>query len=254
MMVIWSWLRSLDYGSVPAWFGAGSLMLAFVVFFRDRSSAARNQVDQVGFWMEPQWERRFPLQDGRVEEGTIERFIRNSSTQPIDVAQIAFDVTTRWWVRDLKQWSDDFPIWSLESGTGPIRFFATAVRVPPDDLWRSGQHKINFSHLAPPDADQLDPIEGVQYQIRWVLVADSHGRRWEVRLGRRNRRLYWFSHRRRDYPPDWQHRSTRAFRRFPHWMREHWVKLRERRAAELMTKGGHSEGVADANGRNTTNG
>jgi hypothetical protein len=43
-------IKDLDWGSVPAWLGAGSLLLAFVVFLRNRGNAERAQVDLIGAW------------------------------------------------------------------------------------------------------------------------------------------------------------------------------------------------------------
>lgn len=221
-----NWLRDLDYGSVPAWLGAGSLLLAYRIFLRDRTATQRSQIDLLGVWMQVQWERRLP--DGPiVDELQISKFIRNGSELPVDVVQVAYDITTRWWVRDLAQWRDDFPVWMPSPGTGHVRFYQEHIRVPPDETWRSVAEPVNVAHLAPEHADQIDLIKGGHYEIRWVLIADNAGRRWEVRPGRTARRLRWYSRRKRDYPHDWQHRHSIALRRLPHWIRE---KLEETNA------------------------
>jgi hypothetical protein len=55
-----AWLGDLEWGNVPAWLGAGSLILAFVVFMRDRRNDDRSQVDLVGAWGEPEYQVAMP--------------------------------------------------------------------------------------------------------------------------------------------------------------------------------------------------
>jgi hypothetical protein len=38
----------IDLGNVPSWLAAGSLLLVFVIFIRDRGNSDRSQVDRVG--------------------------------------------------------------------------------------------------------------------------------------------------------------------------------------------------------------
>jgi hypothetical protein len=61
-------LLNLAWGSVPAWLGAVSLLLAFRIFWRDRSNAERSQVDLVGAWGTTEYERRSPDPSERVEQ------------------------------------------------------------------------------------------------------------------------------------------------------------------------------------------
>ncbi|MFI5840348.1 hypothetical protein ACIA8K_11645 [Catenuloplanes sp. NPDC051500] len=210
------WLGQLDYGTVPAWLGALSLLLAYRIFHRDRISSDRAQVDLVGFWAVPSWDRRSPM-DAMVETCEIERFVRNGSQLPVDVHQVAFDVRTQWCVRDLEQWSDDFPVWEIKEGTDLLRYFQGLVRVPPEETYELGAQPINVAHLAPAHAGQLDPLIGLSYEVRWMLISDNAGRRWEVRPGRSTRRIRWFSRRRAGYPANWHNpysvvlRTTRAW-------------------------------------------
>lgn len=229
------WVRDLDYGNVPGWVGAGSLLLAYRVFLRDRITAQRNQVDLVGVWMKTEWEQRmFP--QPRVEEGSFTLFLRNGSHLPVRVEQVAYEFATSWWVRDLAQWTDEMPIWSAEPGTGVVQMYLIAIEIPPDETRTVGPQKFNFAHLAPEHADQLDFAEGrgISYRIRWVLIADNANRRWEVQPGRRTRRLRWYSRRRRDYPLHWQHRITWLMRRLPHWLKEQHADWRAGRRARVV--------------------
>jgi hypothetical protein len=64
-------LDDLDCGNVPAWLGAGSLILACLVFMRDRTSSERAQVDLVGAWATVEYERSAP--DVSPSPGPISR-------------------------------------------------------------------------------------------------------------------------------------------------------------------------------------
>jgi len=205
-----AWVTSLDYGTVPAWAGAASLLLAYRIFQRDRLARERAQVDLVGFWLTVEHERRSPA-DPRVEAGTFTRYVRNGSALPIQIMYMAFEIHTRWMVRDLAQWRDELPIWTPTPGTDVVRMYGGKVRVAPEDTWSdSSPQEVNVGHLAPEHADQLDFIEGLSYRIRWVLLIDNAGRRWEVRpeMGGPARRIRWWSRRRRDYPVEWKNPVT----------------------------------------------
>ncbi|HJQ08047.1 MAG TPA: hypothetical protein VJ836_01040 [Candidatus Saccharimonadales bacterium] len=206
---VWGWLKDLDYGTVPAWLTGFSLLLAFQIFLRDRRSADRSQVDQIGVWLKLEYERVAP-EGARVENGKFTRFVRNGSALPVEIVQIAFDIHTRWMVRDLAQWRDELPVWDVKPGTGVVQMYSGRVRVAPEETWDSGPQEVNFAHLAPEHADQLDLIEGLSYEIRWVLMVDNAGRRWEMRpmVGGAARRIRWWSRRRHDYPVEWKNKVT----------------------------------------------
>lgn len=161
-------------------------------------------------WLKLDYERTISPEAARVETGKFIRFVRNGSALPVEIVQIAFSIHTRWMVRDLEQWQDDLQVWSVEPGIGTVKMYSGHVRVPPAETWESGPQEVNFAHLAPEHADQIDPTNGLTYEIRWVLLIDNSGRRWEVRpmAGGQARRITWWSRRRRDYPVEWKNRVT----------------------------------------------
>jgi hypothetical protein len=222
----WDWITDLDYGSVPGWLAGFSLLLAFRIFRLDRRAAERAQVDLIGVWLHLDYERAAPIEAKRVETGKYTLFVRNSSATPVEVVQVACRICTKWMVRDLAQWREDLPIWDIKPGTGNFQMYTGPVRVPPGETWDSGPHEFNFAHLAPEHADQIDLSEGLSYEIRWVLLIDSSGRRWEVRpmAGGPARPITWWSRRRRDYPVKWKNRAT-------YWLAVQYHKLRARMQA-----------------------
>jgi hypothetical protein len=217
-----------DWGNVPSWLGAGSLLLAFRIFLRDRANGERTQVDLVGVWCIPKYKWLNPLGDERIESGHLEWFIRNGSQLPVTVARVAYEARTRWMVRDLAQWGKGAPaVWSEEPGTCTNRGFLDDILVPPGEPW-SYDLPINFGHHVPDHTDQITPHAGLTATVRWVLLADNAGRRWEARpgSGKRTRRIRWFSRRRPDYPLAWKRPLTV------------WLNVKRYEAWELAKRAG----------------
>lgn len=198
----------LDWGSVPAWLGAGSLLLAYRVFLRDRSNADRAQVDRVGVWGTTTYERKSPLDTARVETGEVRLFVRNSTDLPIEVRQVAYEIHTEWMVPDLDQFApprgDEEPnppnVWKVEAGTQTQLYFVERIRIAPQDTWEH-PYEINFAHMAPDGASQPHLFDGVVCEINWVLVADNAGRRWELQPARGKRAKRIRRYRPREYQP-----------------------------------------------------
>lgn len=201
-----------DWGTVPAWFGGLSLVLALSIFMRDRSAADRKDVDLVGVWWKAEWERKVPMDEtGRVETGTIKLHFGNAGNLPVEITHVSFEVRTKWVVRDLDQWERDpdgnlkrdFGVWTVAPGTSSHKHFISHVRVPPQDRVDSDD-PIDVSDLAPEHADQLELFDGITCSVLWMLIVDNAGRRWEVRpgVGRRARRIRWYHRRREHQPPD----------------------------------------------------
>jgi hypothetical protein len=193
----------LDWGSIPAWIGAGSLLLAFRIFLRDRTKSDRFQVDLVGIWWEIEREVGF-MSDPRVEELRFKVFARNGSDLPVEVTYVAWEIQTRWWVPDFAQAQayleiDDpnYPgVWSEDPGTQGDRRFIGPIRIPPQETWDSGWIGHNVAHQAPRNARQLVPVgEGVRCVLRWAVVTDNANRRWLVRYdrGRPAHRIRWYT-------------------------------------------------------------
>lgn len=206
------WLDKAEWGTVPAWFGGLSLLLAFVLFFRDRRRDDREQIDKVAIWLTTAYEPQFFGADGkidRIEEVEYTLHTKNANDVPIDVHAVAFDIRTWWTVpQEHPRHDDGTPVAYLyEPGTVPNRHFTGRFLLPPDGSLPEQAQKTHIGHHAPESATQLAPADGVRANVRWFLAIDNAGRRWEVRpgIGKRARRIRWYSRRRAYYPSGWQH-------------------------------------------------
>ncbi|MEV4079794.1 hypothetical protein AB0J43_05835 [Nonomuraea fuscirosea] len=191
-----------DWGSVPAWLGAGSLWLAFSVFSRDRANAARHQVDHVGIWFTPVYDRRFPPSE-RVEECEITVHARNASHLPVRVVQLAWQVNSRWMVQSAEHTSE-LPAYQTVEGINNSLQFNNDVLLPPDSTIET-KTNVNVAHQAPEAGVQLDLIRGIECEVEWILIIDNAGRRWETHPGRpgRAKLMRWYHVRKEYQPRDW---------------------------------------------------
>lgn len=177
---------------IPALLSGFSVLLAFIVFIRDRMNQDRRQVDRVGAWASATYEPREPMGQPRVENGTVLAHIRNASELPIRIRKIAYRTTTTWLVPDEGQdgLPDGVGIWTPTPGTVPVRTFHDDVVIPPGKTAKL-PFDVNVAHTAPVGATQLDLLRGIDCHVDWLLVLDNAGRRWHVRpeRGRRARRV-----------------------------------------------------------------
>jgi hypothetical protein len=182
-------LSDVDWGSVPAWAGAASLLLAFRVFLRDRSNTERAQVDLIGTWATVEY-NNVPLSADRYET-TVDLYIRNASELPVEVVQTAYEVHTTW-IGKAQVWP----------GLRPLAVYSGRETVPPQDTWRKQLNytPASIANLAPEGAEMLTLFEGVRCVANWMLLIDNAGRRWDVRpsKGSRAKRARWYR-RRKEY-------------------------------------------------------
>jgi hypothetical protein len=205
-----------DMGNLPSWIGAGSLLLAFRIFLRDRSSSDRAQVDAVGIWGDINREAVSPGKP-RNDDIRVQIHIRNATDLPVEVHSLAFTFQARWVV---PSFSDELP------GPGPdfreetpgkadtSRFFGP-IGIAPQKTWDSQWITVNMTHTAPADSASLVfTSDGVKCVIKYALIVDNAGRRWETRQrqGKPARRVRWHTHSGEYYPAEWQNVLGRRFR------------------------------------------
>jgi hypothetical protein len=208
------WIAQAQWGTVPAWFGGASLLLAVFLFMRDRRRDDRALIDKVAIWPTVTYDQTFTALQGagKRNDGTqIKLAAKNASDLPVEVHAVVVEVTSRWMV-PTRPAGD---AWSTEPGTKPPQLLVIErVLLAPSDDKIISDYGMSLAHQAPEGAVQLDPFRGVTARVRWFLVVDNAGRRWEVRpgQGRRACRIRWYSRRREFYPVDWQHPIIRPLK------------------------------------------
>ncbi len=203
-------------GNVPSWLGAGSLLLAFWIFLRDRSRSDRTQVDAVGIWGDIDPKPVFPGEP-RSDDIKVQLHIRNATELPVEVHLLAFSFQTRWMV---PSFSDKPPgpgphTWEQVSGKTDTLRFMGPLGIAPQKPWDSQWITINLTHTAPADSASLvSTTDGTKCEIKYALVVDNAGRRWEARQrqGKPARRIRWYSRSGEYYPVEWQNALGRRFR------------------------------------------
>lgn len=209
-----------DWGNVPAWIGAGSLLLAFRIFLRDRSRADRAQVDVVGVWWETEYEPSMPA-GRRVDDIKVRMLVRNASDLPIEATQIAWKIRTRWAVPDLTQplfpeTDPHYPgVYTVREGLDDSLKLTGPARIPPEKTFEGQWLSINLTHAAPDQDAWLGfTSEDLQCVMVYGLFTDNAGRRWETRhqKGKQARRIRWYSRTDPYYPIAWQNRIGRKTR------------------------------------------
>ncbi|WP_125592358.1 hypothetical protein [Amycolatopsis balhimycina] len=209
-------LSRLNWGNVPAWAGALSLILAFRIFLRDRKNSDRRHVDQLGIWFTSEYKPVAPWRVDPVEDVRVVAHVRNASETPIEVAKLAYEVSTEWSVADRTQWTppteyEEFEgpgVWTPEPGLNPAKLFPGDFVVPPGETLDIPV-VLSVRNMVPVDALQLSFFGGVKCRTLWVLAIDNSGRRWRLNPSQGLARPIGRLTRRRDfYPKGWGHDVT----------------------------------------------
>ena len=133
----WQW------GTVPEWVAAGSLLLAFRIFLKDRATADRAQVDLVGIWAD--------RPASTADRVWVQMNVRNGSQQPIFVEALDFELRSYWRLPDTGLGGSDDRA-QLRKGTPEWRLVGDIGHLPPNSTWT---REYEFSSVA---ADPLPPM------------------------------------------------------------------------------------------------
>jgi hypothetical protein len=198
-----------NFGDVPSWLGAVSIVLAFVIFGLERRNRSRAQVDALGVWTRVSYTPKMPDSEDAVGEVSATVFARNAADVPVKVVQLACALRPVWMVPDPDAQTGGPPgriwVWRPEPGLDPpVRSFLGPFTVAPGDQFEN-LSSFNVDHTRPEGAIQLSITDGASCDVMWVLVIDNAGRRWEIRPGTsgRARRIRRWSRRREYQPVDW---------------------------------------------------
>ena len=195
-----TWLQ--DLAAIGEAAGGLALLLAILIFIRDRGAADRTQVDQLAVWWEGEPESARELTSGEPLWVNVRVFLKNASNLPMEIAHAGIDVGSTWLVPDHDQPDKRPLVFTPTQATKKSSFFFYGLRLAPD-LTHVQPHRLDLSENAPAYSTELSPLQGVTCEFRSILVTDNAGRRWRIRPGRGGpaKRLRWYSRRRDEYEP-----------------------------------------------------
>ncbi|MER5195945.1 hypothetical protein ACWD3J_26560 [Streptomyces sp. NPDC002755] len=195
------WISEADWGTVPAWMSAGSLLLAFRIFLKDRWNSEREQVDAVGVWATIESTERVN-EDSEMWSAIISLTIKNNSKLPVDVLDLSCGIIGR----SIRKSSNSESAASFDESPPMLNI---------NDKYHSKGTKVRFgSHRIPPEESWVPPYgyeisylhpKGLDKEESWELevvplvltVVDNAGRMWKLHpaSGFRARRVRWLERR-----------------------------------------------------------
>ncbi len=171
-------MGALDWGTVPAWFSGGSVLLAVLVYLRDRREKRLEQVECIGYWGD------FTDKDWKVEAfGETQNLVvlaprmtlTNTGSLPMKIARVEYTMHYRWLVPH-EQGGGPGP-WSEGKSCLAKGAWGDAT-IPP-----SGEIKPytpGISVERPEKGAVIDHL-GRRLAFDEILVVDGKGRRWQIR-------------------------------------------------------------------------
>jgi hypothetical protein len=155
---------SLDWGSVPEWFAGLSLVLAYVIFSKDRRERERSQINLIGVWTAASWDDKYSI--------THKIVVRNSSVLPLMVENVKYDVQVTW--------SYGRSAGVEEVAKGPllevVPDFVPEAALPQSD-W------IKESTWNPPKPEKAIRLAGVVCELKSIRLTDNSLRAWRLGPG-----------------------------------------------------------------------
>jgi hypothetical protein len=112
------WIGQAQLGTVPAWFGGASLLLAVLLFMRDRRRDDRALIDKVAIWPTVAYDQTLTalVDAAKRNDGTqVKLTAKNASDLPVDVHAAVVEVTSQWRVPT----SPAGDAWAAKPGTKP---------------------------------------------------------------------------------------------------------------------------------------
>ena len=184
------------WGDVPSWLAAGSLLLAFRVFTRDRTNLARQQVDSIGWWP------LLTVDESDPDVLKVTWCIQNASELPIDIDYFEFTPKSYWHIPGKHveaEWGGKrytLSPYDIRAGLDvEYQFFFSDIHIPPKEVWKSSNIRVGVKPQRPKDADRV-MLEKTNCVVKICCITDNAGRRWRVLPGRgqRAKRHRWYSH------------------------------------------------------------
>jgi hypothetical protein len=176
------WLHSLKLGTVPDWFAGPALILALLIFRKDRRTAERAQIDLVGIWV-----KRVSQPLDSAPTVTLNYCIRNGSSLPVYLSTLLLSVHASWQSKEGAYVSRRFGVSPTLSPSPWGSKHQPGGAVEPGDEWNG---TCNANVVVPADARSLR----VKASVHGATLMDNAGREWIVRPNKGSAKR-WSSHR-----------------------------------------------------------
>jgi hypothetical protein len=164
-------LHWLKLGTVPDWFAGPALILALLIFRKDRRTAERAQVDLVGIWV-----KRVSQPLDSAPTVTMDYCIRNGSSLPVYLSTLLLSVNASWQSKEGAYVTRRFGVNPTlgSSPWGSSQTHRPGGAIEPGDEW-NGTCSVNV--VVPDDARSL----WVKASVHGATLTDNAGREWIVR-------------------------------------------------------------------------
>lgn len=164
-------MHELNWGSVPAWFGAASLFLAFRVFLRDRGASDRAQINQVAVWCIV---KEHPSLADRLH---LKWYYHNASNLPVQIIAAYYSVKVSWVVPSKPNDRGGMGVTSEPLPTNARAATSAGILPPGETVEEFGS--IYIDDVRPtPHSFPYPPNPG-ECAIDRILIIDNTGRRWD---------------------------------------------------------------------------
>lgn len=166
-------MHEVDWGNVPAWFGAASLLLAFRLFLRDRESSERAQIDQIAVWCIV---KEHPDMTDRLR---LQWYYRNASILPVQIVAAYHSVRVSWLVPSAPGERAGELVTSQPLPTNSRAAMIPGI-IPPGDTVEE-LDSIYIEDVRPTPHSFPYPPKPGECIIDGILIIDNAGRRWDCR-------------------------------------------------------------------------
>lgn len=177
-------LSNLDWGTVPAWLGAGSLLLAFKIFLNDRTKSKRDQIEKVGIWTTVVRAASRVPEHPDLMQLDVRYLVKNASTLPVYLAGLH-------WRSEVFQ-RNSSSNYVVHHDHSQSRNLSWPTPIGPDETWTSPGY-VRAIWIASLDREEEFPI-ALNLSVTRALLVDAAGRKWICYPGKsRARPVRWFN-------------------------------------------------------------
>ncbi|WP_410576624.1 hypothetical protein [Amycolatopsis sp. lyj-108] len=164
------WVHDLDWGNVPSWLSALSIVVAVAAFMRDKRRHQRRQVDEVTaaghvLFDAPRIRNRDDSEESEYDPLYVSLYVQNASKLPVRDVVVNYTVRVHWRDRRTRKFYR----------TRFTRVAWYAQNIDPDTTMKPQMSEIEIA--APPN-ERHTLTRDASLTITHVYIRDSVGKMW----------------------------------------------------------------------------